>query len=109
MNNPIVTTGQTPVTIGSTLTFQLRASKDGQPWDLTGGTLDVLLADITGTVITVAATVTGFGGKASWTVPATSSGKSSVGTWLRAWKATDAAGISMTSRPIQMDVISSPV
>jgi len=102
MNEAATTTGLIPLTIGSMETFQLQAYKNRLPWDLTGGSAQLLLADPTGSLTTINATIVGQGAQANWTVGGLS------GTWARAWKVTDSSGIVQISRPIAFAVISSP-
>lgn len=105
MNTNITTTGQTPLTIGSIETFQASAFKNGLPWDLTGGVVNLILEDPSGSQTTISGTISGNGATATWTVTGpenTSSG------WRRAWSITDAAGVKQISRPISFNVIASP-
>ena len=72
------------------------------PWDLTGGSAFLLMTNPIGASFIYTATIIGFGASVNWTVLAP------IGTWLRAWKVTDAAGIIQISRPFVFTVISSP-
>ena len=102
MNNALVTTGIEPLTIGSTEVYVAKPYKGGVPWDLTGGTALLLFTDPNGVTSTLTATIASGVASVGWTVVAP------IGTWLRAWKLTDAAGIVQVSQPIVFRVISSP-
>lgn len=104
MNNGVVTTGIEPLIIGADHRFQLSAFKDGQPWNLTGGSAWIRLTDPTGVQTEYAASVSGFGATFPWTVPLlTPNLQSAVGDWLRAWRV-DAGGIEQISQPIPFSV-----
>ncbi len=100
MNIKQVTTGLVPLAIGSDEVFQLQGILDALPWDLTGGTVSVVLSDPTGALTTIAATILGRGAQASWTVVAP------VGRWSRTWQIEDSTGLHQVSLPIPFDVVS---
>jgi len=102
MNTSLVTTGITPVAVGSMQVFQASPVLNGQPWDLTGGSANLLMTDPVGGTYDIIATVIGFGAAASFTIP------NVVGSWVRAWKLTDATGLVEYSLPITMNVVASP-
>lgn len=104
MNNFLVTTGNKPLVINSTELFQLNKDLDMLDWNLIGGTVNCLLRDPTGNLITIPATIAANGAvTAPWTVIGP------VGTnWTRAWDCTDASGIRQVTNPISFAVISSP-
>lgn len=97
-----VTTGLKPKVLGSAYTFQLQPRKNGLPWDLTGGSAVLYLADPSGTVTTIPAAIVGRGAMAAWVATG------SEGMWTRAWKAVDAAGIVQYSPPISFRLILGP-
>ncbi len=103
MQTALITTGLIPLTVGSTQLFEAAPFLDGLPWDLSGGSASLILADPTGALTTIPATIIGFGCTAAWTVAAP------IGTWVRAWRLTSADGITQYSEPITFGVISSPV
>lgn len=88
-----VTIGLTPLVESSTLIFAPQIKRGGLPWDLRGGTVDLLLADPGGALTTISATLVGNQVRASWTVVGP------VGTWTRAWNCTDAQGVHLRSSP----------
>jgi hypothetical protein len=102
MNDALVTTGLIPLCIGSIETFQLQPFLDKLPWNLTGGSANLLMTDPNGTNYNFPATIVNGGAQYTWTVigPA--------GNWTRAWEVTDAIGITQVSNPIVFSVISSP-
>lgn len=102
MNNALVTTNLTPLTIGSIETFELDPTLDGLPWNMAGGVVTLLMTDPLGFGYTLPATVSGYMATVNWVVigPA--------GTWLRAWKVQDASGIIQYSQPIIFEIIPSP-
>jgi hypothetical protein len=100
-----VTTGLEPLTVGSHPRFQLDANLGGLFWDLTGGTVNLLLLDPNNSKTTVAAQIAGGGAYVDWTVP---SPPPPVGTWTRAWQVVDAAGVTLVSLPIQFTVVAAP-
>lgn len=103
MNSSLVTTGPEQLTVGSTKLFQLSAFKaPGVLWDLTGGSAQVLLCDPNQQTYTLNATIQDKGAVRSWTVLDVE------GTWVRAWKATDAQGNVEYSLPLTFEVIRSP-
>ena len=102
MNPTYATTGDIPLCIGSTEKFVVQAYANGLPWDLTGGSVQLLLADAAGNLTTINATIAGQGAYANWTVAAPA------GRWTRAWKVEDAAGVIQYSVPKVFTVISSP-
>ncbi len=99
MNLRLVTTGLVPLTIGSDEVFQLQGILDQLPWDLTAGTVDLVLSDPTGALTTISATITGRGAQAAWTVAAPA------GRWLRTWHIQDASGLTQVAQAIPFDVV----
>lgn len=91
------------LTVGSTELFQLIATLDGNVWNITGGTVTLILADPNGneTSITASSVYDG-GAQAPWMVLNTP------GVWKRAWKVV-AGGITQYSEPITFTVVSSPI
>jgi hypothetical protein len=102
MNSTLVTTGLVPLTIGSLETFVLQAFNNGLPWDLTGGSATVLMADPQGGSHSYTAAISGSTARISWTVLPIP------GDWRRCWDVTDGSGTRQVSRPIPFTVISSP-
>ena len=100
MNSALVTTGVKPLTIGSTELFQLTPYLNGIIWPLVSAT--VYLVSPTGTIITIAGSVSGFTNTAGWTVIGPE------GSWVRAWKCVDVNGIIQYTLPFTMPVIASP-
>ena len=103
-----LTTGLKPQTIGSVRTFEWSGLRNGLPWDITGGTAQVILSDPNGNQTTLTATVgaSGFSARANWVVVAPA------GTWTRAWRIQDSGmvgdGTYDYSEPITFEVLSSP-
>ena len=102
MNSSLVTTGIIPYTVGSVERFQLAPTLHGLPWALASATL--LLTAPDGTGYSLAATVASGGYEIyrDWTVIGP------VGTWVRAWQVVGLNAVLQTSRPITMEVITSP-
>jgi hypothetical protein len=98
----VVTTGPEPLAVGSVLTMQLQAYKDGVAWDLTGGSVTLKLLDPAGNPTSISGSIVGQGAQAPWTVT------SPAGNWTRAWVAQDAGGTHLVSRPIVFAVTTSP-
>ncbi len=101
-NTGVVTTGLLPLTIGSVESFEQQANLNSLPWDLTAGTVSLLMTDPNGTSYSYPATISGGCSQVTWTVVGP------VGVWLRAWSTTDSNGIKQVSRPIPFIVASSP-
>ena len=102
MNSALVTTGPPIFMVGSTKIMQLSAFMGGLWWDLTGGSAVLLMTGPDGTAYAYDATIQNGGAVRPWTVP------NSAGTWVRAWKATDATGIIQYTQPLVFRVIVSP-
>jgi hypothetical protein len=102
MNTRLVTTGLVPLIIGSQETFQLKPLLNGLPWDLTGGTVTLILLDPTGAQTTISGTIAGRGATAPWTVTGP------VGNWTRCWHVSDGSGLVQYSQPLVFTVSSSP-
>lgn len=102
MNATLNTTGLTPLVVGSVEKFQLQAFTNNLPWDLTGGTVNLLVADPSGTVTTYPATIAGGGAYYNFTIVGPA------GSWARAWSCVDSSGIKQISRPIPFNVVTSP-
>ena len=102
VNSSLVTTGPSRFTVGSSALFQLSGFLDKLPWDLTGGSARLLLADPNGQSYDYAATVQNRGAVYDWTV------LNVAGTWVRSWKATGADGTVEYSIPITFSVVASP-
>lgn len=102
-NTQLVTTGLVPLTIGSIERFQHQGFLGGVPWDFTGGTVNLIVADPSGNKTTYPATIAGMNAYVDYTVVAPA------GDWKRAWSVVDANGITQVSRPIPFGVESSPV
>ena len=114
MNLGTTTTGLVPLTIGSIEEFQLDPWLNALPWNLAGGTVQLLLTDPNGTKYTVNASIVtgGYGATATWTVigPATvdDNGVRLANPWRRAWSVVDALGRTQISRAIAFEVVNSP-
>ncbi len=102
MNSAIVTTGPEEFTIGSTEVFQAKPIKSGLPWNLAGGSGNLLLTDPNGQSYVLPVTVDGFTARRAYTIA------TPAGTWVRAWDLTDATGVRQISRPLTFSVIVSP-
>jgi hypothetical protein len=105
LNTALVTTGLKPLTLGSTELFEAAPVLDLQPWNLAGGSAQLILADPIGSLTTITGTIgaSGYSVTAPWTVAGP------VGNWTRAWRLVDATGIIQVSLPIVFEVQSSPV
>jgi len=103
LNPKIVTTGLVPLAITSNELFEHQPFQNELPWNLAGGSANLLLTDPTGVTITLPATIGADGvARVNWTVTGPA------GTWLRAWDVTDNTGIHQRGLPIPFSVISSP-
>ncbi len=105
MNVRLVTTGLVPLVTGSYEDFVLSPFLNGLPWDLTGGSVQLVIADPAANLFSYSATIVGYGARQTWAVPAAFA---SPGSWSRAWVITDAQGRHQVSRPIVFEVIGSP-
>lgn len=101
-NTNLITTGVTPLCVGSAERFQLQAFRNGLPWNLSAATVTLSIKDNTGATTVYSATITGQGAYLDWTVPA-----SPVGEWTRAWRIVDGS-IVQVSRPIAFTTVDSP-
>lgn len=99
MNISSTTTAPVALAIGSNETFETRASLNGEPWSLAGGSALLKLTDPTGGSSSITGSIVGQNAVASWTVVAP------VGAWTRAWVLTDATGLQQVSLPISFDVV----
>jgi len=106
VNSGLVSTGVTPIAVGSVETFKLQAYNNGLPVDLTGGTVSLKLRDPLGNVTTVSATISGGIATATWTVTAVA-GQDGIANWTRCW-VVSGGGITQTSRPIGFATTTSP-
>lgn len=99
-----VTTGLSPLTVGSLYTFELAAYLNHLPWDLTGGACTLTLKDPTGATTTLAGTGLDGGCKAAsaWAAP------DLPGTWTRSWSLTDAAGLKQVQPAVAFAVAEAP-
>ncbi len=102
MNTALVTTGLTPLVIGSVERFQLQAYLNALPWLLDGGTVLLTISDPFGVQTIIVASIIGNGAQATWTVVGPA------GNFTRAWTVTDANGVKQKSRPIVFSVTASP-
>ena len=102
MNSALVTTGPPRLFVGSSILFQVQPFLDGLVWDLTGGGARLLMTDPNGMAYNLIASIVGGGARVAWTV------LDVPGTWVRAWKLTDATGIIEYTEPIVFDVVESP-
>jgi hypothetical protein len=102
-NTQVVTTGVQPLVIGSNEPLQQQAFLGGLPWNLTGGSAQLLLRDPNGTEHTYTASINA-GGNAyyNWTAIGPAGG------WTRAWSCTDASGFTQITPPIYFEVVASP-
>jgi hypothetical protein len=101
-NTNLITTGVSPLCVGSVEKFQLQAALDSLPWDLTGGTVTLTFRDPTGVQTVYPASISGGCAFVTWTVI------DPPGDWRRTWTVTDAAGIHQVSQPVPFTVIDSP-
>lgn len=99
MLNAYATTGLENYAIGSMKTFQLQASKNGLPWDLSGGFGSVLLVDPTGALTNLLATIQNSNAFTNWQV------QGPAGEWVYSWNVTDATGFQKVSLPQAFGVI----
>jgi hypothetical protein len=97
-----VTTGLTPLTLGSVKTFQLNPFLNGLPWNLTGGSATLDLRDPNGTLYQYAGQIVNGGAQATLSIFAPA------GNWTFAWDCTDGTGIREISLPIEFVVQASP-
>lgn len=106
MNTTVLTAATDTLCSGSTETFQLRAVKDGQLWDLTGGTVKLGIIDPVGELTLLSASSAYNGGaKVNWTVAFVSDPNDDNPTnFLRYWDVTDAGGVRQVSLPIAFKV-----
>lgn len=88
--------------VGSTKTFTVIATRNGAPWDLTGGSVTLKVTDPTGTTTTIAATISYNSATANWTVA------TPIGEWQRTWTLTDATGRVEVVQAIAFSVETSP-
>ena len=98
-----VTTGLTPLTVGSSYLFVGNFFLNGLWWDLTGGTASLEFADPAGSLFgPYPASITGGVPSVTWQAAGLS------GTWTRAWVIQDARGRVQVSRPIAFALEGSP-
>ncbi len=102
MNTSLVTTGLSPLTIGSVEVFELSSELNCLPWDLAGGTVTLTIRDPLGNQTIYPATISGFQATVTWQVVLPE------GTWTRSWKVIDASGITQVSQPLVFTVTASP-
>lgn len=114
MNTTVQTTGTVVLTSGSTETFltgndSLSGTSNlflnGQPWNLSGGSVSLVFIDPSNNRSSVSATISpdGFTATATWVVPS-----SPLGPWARCWVITPATGSPQVSRSIRFNVVNPP-
>jgi len=101
-NNGFATTGLATYALGSQVNFLIRPLLNGLPWDLTGGSASLYLADPDGQITTLTAQILGMAAQVTWLAAGTP------GTWTRAWLLGDKNNISKKTLPIGFGLLLSP-
>lgn len=95
-----------PMIVGSTYRFTLTATKDGETWDISGGTITLTLIDPSGNAADYSASiVSGPAGTARY--DGATSLLDEPGMWRRSWTVS-VGGVVLESAPILFSVEPSP-
>lgn len=95
------------IVAGNATIFRLEASKDGASWNLSGGSVRLLLQRPDGTILARAASaVAATNGTFECTVPGTDLSTTQLGRWFRRWEITDGGTVYQAPEvPIAFELV----